>query len=70
MRGIVLRECGLLGIAAVEARLSLEDLFAADEAFITNVRIGVVPVRRVGEHSFGMNTLASRLAAHIEPLDA
>ena len=70
MRGIVLRECGVLGIVATETRLSLEDLFAADEVFITNVRIGVVPVRRVGEHSFGMNTLASRLAAHIEPLDA
>ncbi|HEY6124239.1 MAG TPA: aminodeoxychorismate lyase [Steroidobacteraceae bacterium] len=70
MRGIVLRECALLGIAASEERLSLEDLFSADEVFITNARIGVVPVRRVGEHSFGMNTLALRLAAHIEPLDA
>lgn len=70
MRGIVLRECGVLGIVATEARLSPDDLFAADEVFITNARIGVVPVRRVGEHSFGMNTLALRLAAHIEPLDA
>ena len=70
MRGIVLRECGVLGIHSLEARLSLEELFAADEAFITNARIGVVPVRRVGEHSFGMNKLALRLAAHIEPLDA
>jgi len=70
MRSIVLRECAALGIAVSEARLSLEDLFAADEVFITNARIGVVPVRRVGEHSYGMNTLASRLAAHIEPLDA
>ena len=70
MRSIVLRECGTLGIVATEARLSLEDLFAADEVFITNSRIGVVPVRRVGEHSFGMNTLALRLAAHIGPLDA
>jgi len=70
MRGIVLRECAALGIAAAEQRLALEDLFAADEAFVTNARIGVVPVRRVGEHSFDMNTLARRLAAHIERLDA
>jgi len=70
MRGIVLRECAALGIATAEERLTLDDLFAADEAFITNARIGVVPVRRVGEHSFDMNTLARRLAAHIEPLDA
>ncbi|HEU5136292.1 MAG TPA: aminodeoxychorismate lyase [Steroidobacteraceae bacterium] len=70
MRGIVLRECGALGIVATETRLSLADLFAADEVFITNARIGVVPARRVGEHSVGMNTLALRLAAHLEPLDA
>lgn len=70
MRGIVLRECAALGIATAEARLTLDDLFAAAEAFVTNARVGVVPVRRVGEHSFDMNTLARRLAAHIEPLDA
>jgi 4-amino-4-deoxychorismate lyase len=70
MRGIVLRECAALGIPATEDRLALDDLLAADEAFITNARIGVVPVRRVGEHSFGMRNLASRLAAHIEALDA
>lgn len=70
MRGIVLRECAALGIAAAEGQLTLDDLFAAGEVFITNARIGVVPVRRVGEHSFDMNTLAKRLAAHIESLDA
>jgi 4-amino-4-deoxychorismate lyase len=70
MRGIVLRECAALGVTAGEKRLTLDDLFAADEAFITNARIGVVPVRRVGEHSFVMNNLAKRLAAHIETLDA
>ncbi|HEU4779584.1 MAG TPA: aminodeoxychorismate lyase [Steroidobacteraceae bacterium] len=70
MRGIVLRECRVLNLPATEARLTLDDLYAADEVFLTNARIGVVPVRRVGEHSFDMNTLATRLAAHIEPLDA
>jgi 4-amino-4-deoxychorismate lyase len=70
MRAVVLRECASLGIGVVETDLSPEDLFAADEAFITNVRIGVVPVRRVGEHSFRMNTLARRLGTHIEALDA
>jgi 4-amino-4-deoxychorismate lyase len=70
MRGIVLRECGSLGIAVAEQRLTLDDVYSAAGAFITNVRIGVVPVRRVGEHSFGMDNLTRRLAAHIEPLDA
>jgi 4-amino-4-deoxychorismate lyase len=70
MRGIVLRECAALGIAAAEERLTLNDLFSAAGVFITNARIGVVPVRRVGEHLYDMNNMARRLAAHIEPLDA
>jgi 4-amino-4-deoxychorismate lyase len=70
MRGIVLRECAALGLAAAEERLTLDDLYSAAGVFITNARIGVVPVRRVGEHRYDMNNLARRLAAHIEPLDA
>lgn len=70
MRSIVLRECAALGIAAEERRLSRAELLAADELFVTNARIGVVPVRRLGEHAFRMDTIARRLAARIEPLDA
>jgi 4-amino-4-deoxychorismate lyase len=70
MRGVVLRECASLGIAASDGRVTLEGLLAADEAFITNARLGVVPVLRVGEHSFHMTTVARRLRAHIEALDA
>ncbi len=70
MRGVVLRECKALGIAAGEGSFTLDELLAADEVFITNARIGVVPVQRVGEHSCRMNTVARRLGAHIETLDA
>jgi 4-amino-4-deoxychorismate lyase len=70
MRAIVIRECAALGIRVSEGRVGLQELFAADEAFITNARIGVVPVRRVGEHSFQMNDVARQLRAHLEPLDA
>jgi 4-amino-4-deoxychorismate lyase len=70
MRGIVLRECGVLGLTVVQKNLMLEDLFAASEVFVTNARIGVVPVRRVGEHVFEMHDMVRRLAAHIETLDA
>lgn len=70
MRQMVLRECAALGIASSEQLLSAEDLAAADEVFVTNARIGVVPVRRVGEHGFRMHDLARRLAAHLEALDA
>ena len=70
MRGIVLRECAALGMASGDGRVTLDALLAADEAFITNARLGVVPVLRVGEHSFHMTAVARRLGAHIETLDA
>jgi 4-amino-4-deoxychorismate lyase len=70
MRGVVLREAPKLGIVAAERPLGLADLLAADEAFITNARLGVVPVRSVGEHDFGMNPISLRFRGHIEALDA
>ena len=70
MRSIVLREAPRLGIAAGQRSLTLADLHGADGMFITNARIGVVPVRRVGEHVVPMSPVVARLAAHIETLDA
>jgi 4-amino-4-deoxychorismate lyase len=70
VRGIVLREAPKSGIVVQERALTLADLAAADEVFATNARVGVVPVRRVGEHSFGTFELALRLRGHIEALDA
>lgn len=70
LRGVVLRECAALRIDADERLLTHEDLAAADDAFITNARIGVVPVTRVGEHHYTMSSLTRRLASHIEALDA
>jgi 4-amino-4-deoxychorismate lyase len=70
MRGIVLRECGTLGLPVEVRPIAAAELALADEAFVTNARIGVVPVRNVGEHVFRMNEIGARLAAHIETLDA
>ena len=70
VRGIVLREGPRLGIAARERTLTLDDLAHADEVLVTNARIGVVPVRRVGEHAFSMFALALKLRGHVEALDA
>jgi 4-amino-4-deoxychorismate lyase len=70
MRQIVLREAPRLGIEAREQILTLPDLWAADGMFITNARMGVVPVRRVREHAFGMTEIAIRLRNAIEALDA
>jgi 4-amino-4-deoxychorismate lyase len=70
MRQVVLREAARLDIATRERDLTLEDVFAADAMFITNARIGVVPVRRVREHVLGMSDIAQRLRDAIEVLDA
>jgi 4-amino-4-deoxychorismate lyase len=70
LRGIVIRESAALGIPFEQRHNTLAELAAADEVFITNARIGVVPVRRVGEHSFHMHAVTHRLAQHIEALDA
>jgi 4-amino-4-deoxychorismate lyase len=70
LRQVVLRECPALGIAASEQTLGMADLVSADEVFVTNARIGVVPVRRVGEHACRMGSMTSRLAGHLETLDA
>ena len=70
LRGIVQREAGRLGMTVTERALALTDVTGADEVFVTNARIGVVPVRAVGEHSFRMTELATKLRAHIETLDA
>ena len=70
MRAIVLREAPLLGITSREQELTLQDLWHVDGMFITNVRIGVVPVQVLGEHDFGMSGMVRKLRDHIEALDA
>jgi 4-amino-4-deoxychorismate lyase len=70
MRAIVLRESAGLGFTAQERRLTPADLASADEVFITNARLGVVPARRLREHAFRMRDTALRLRTHIEALDA
>jgi 4-amino-4-deoxychorismate lyase len=70
LRAVVRRECAALGLVCEERPLSAGQLLASDEAFVTNARIGVVPVRRVGEHRFTMNRVAQVIQAHVEALDA
>jgi 4-amino-4-deoxychorismate lyase len=70
MRAVVLRECPRLGIAVQIRRVAAAELTRADEVFVTNARIGVVAAQSLGEHRFNMNTVALKLAAHIEKLDA
>ena len=70
MRQVVLREAASHGIPAREQDLVMDDVASADAMFITNARIGVVPVQRVREHVIGMSEIAQRLRESIEALDA
>jgi 4-amino-4-deoxychorismate lyase len=70
LRSIVLRESGKLGLRHEVRNVPGGELRVADEVFVTNARIGVVPVRSVGEHSYTMNGITTRIAAHVEALDA
>ena len=58
------------GCAVRVRAVPASELRAADEVFVTNARIGVVPVSNVGEHAYVMNGIATRIASHIEALDA
>lgn len=46
-RGAILRGCRRLGLPVREGRVELEQLRAADEVYVSNAVIGVIPVRRI-----------------------
>lgn len=75
MRRVVLREAGKAGVQSEEGLLSESDLQAADEVFLTNARIGISPVRKVGSRALAVGPVTMRLqqqiAAMLEnPVDA
>ncbi len=68
MRRVVLREAAADGVPVAEANLTADDLAAADEVFVTNARIGVWPVRALGERELGVGALTRRVQARLAPL--
>jgi branched-chain amino acid aminotransferase len=52
-RGIVLRLCGDAGIAASEEVFGAERISGADEAFITNSLMEIMPVASIDDHVIG-----------------
>lgn len=49
------------GISSVEADITVDEVLAADEAFVTNSVIGIWPVRRVAERGFAVGPLTQRI---------
>lgn len=66
VRATVLARAHSLGIPAVQAVVSLDELPRADEVFLTNALAGVWPVNRVEERSFPVGPVTRRLQAAIE----
>jgi 4-amino-4-deoxychorismate lyase len=67
MRGWVLETVAQLSLRAAEVDMTLPDVLAADEVYMTNALVGVRPVRRLGEQPFAVGpvtrALQRRLAA-------
>jgi branched-chain amino acid aminotransferase len=53
MRAQVMRACHSLGLAVSETTLQPEHLFSADEAFVTNALMQIMPLGRVEGRCFG-----------------
>jgi branched-chain amino acid aminotransferase len=52
-RAVVLEDAARLGLAAIQQSLSLDELLDADEAFLTNSVMELMPLVRIGEHAIG-----------------
>lgn len=61
MRRIVLETARELGLEALETDLTLDDLRAADELFVTNALIGIWPVARLDEQPFARGATTRQL---------
>jgi 4-amino-4-deoxychorismate lyase len=70
LRAVVLREAAHVGLDAREQDLDPGEVVVADGVCVTNARVGVVPVQRLGEHSIPMTDHWRRLREHVEALDA
>ena len=61
MRRVVLETSAALGIAATERDLTFRDLESADELFMTNALIGILPVAELEGARFRVGAITRRL---------
>jgi branched-chain amino acid aminotransferase len=53
IRGVLLDQCGALGLSGCERSLGLDQLLAADAVFVTNSLRLIAPVERIGASAIG-----------------
>ncbi len=68
MRRVVMREAARAGVPAAECTLWPADLDSASEIFLSNARIGIWPVRRIGERTLTPGPLTRQLQQRLRPL--
>jgi 4-amino-4-deoxychorismate lyase len=61
MRRVVLETAADVGLTTVESNLTLRELQRADELFMTNALLGILPVAKLGEQSFSPGPATRRL---------
>jgi 4-amino-4-deoxychorismate lyase len=66
MRRAVLAAASELGVGATECDLSLADLVAADEIFMTNALFGIWPVAVLDDRRFSPGATTRRLMQHLK----
>jgi 4-amino-4-deoxychorismate lyase len=66
MRRVVMRLAAEEGLAVEEADLMPADLERAEEIFLTNVRIGIWPVRALGARRLGAGRITRRLQQRLQ----
>lgn len=66
MRRFVLERADVLDIAVRECFVTDEEIFAADEIFITNSVIGVCPVVRIGSQRYQVGTITRQLQSAVD----
>jgi 4-amino-4-deoxychorismate lyase len=68
MRRVVMRAATEAGLPVEEMRLTQADLDSAQEVFLTNVRIGIWPVRAIQARSLALGPITRRLQELIGPM--
>lgn len=62
MRGVALESAAALGVTAEETRLVPDELFSADELFLTNSVIGLWPIRRIEGRDFPVGPVTKEIS--------
>jgi 4-amino-4-deoxychorismate lyase len=70
MRRVVIETAEKIGVGAVERDLTLDELHAADELFMTNALIGIWPVAKLGEARFAVGRVTLDLIRRLGCSDA